>query len=156
MLLGGDINVYSVARAFWEQYRVKTTCFGKYRTGPAYRSRMIDYHPDPAIDTRPVFLEKVNAFAREHADKKIVLMGCGDGYVALIAQARDAGELEGNIIAPYAPFELMDQAQRKEVFYALCEKHGVPYPHTFTFTRAMLEPAGAPLAASMRSTFPSR
>ena len=29
VLLGGDINTYSVARAFYEQYRVKTYIFGK-------------------------------------------------------------------------------------------------------------------------------
>ncbi len=154
VLLGGDINVYSVARAFYEQYQVKTTCFGKYQTGPAFRSLMIDYHPDPKIDTPEVFLTTVNAFAREHADKKIVLMGCGDGYVALIAQAHDAGELAENIIAPYAPFELMDQAQRKEVFYELCEKHGVPYPHTLTFTRDMLSAEGEPIAALDAIDFP--
>lgn len=147
VLLGGDINVYSVARAFYEQYQVSSVCFGKYRTGPAYRSHMIDYHPNERIDTPAVFLETVNGFAQAHADKTIVLMGCGDSYVALIAQAKDAGSLAPNIVAPYGSFELMDQAQRKEFFYALCEKHGVPYPHTFTFTAAMLAPEGTELTA---------
>ena len=30
VLLGGDINTYSVARAFYEQYQVKTYIFGKF------------------------------------------------------------------------------------------------------------------------------
>ena len=137
VLLGGDINVYSVARAFFEQYGVRSVAFGKYHTGPAFRSLIVDYRPNERIDTREVFLPTVNAFAREHADKKIVLMGCGDNYVALIAQAKDKGELVGNIVAPYGPFEQMNSCQQKEVFYDLCEKHGVPYPHTFTFTAAM-------------------
>ena len=38
VLLGGDINAYSVARAFYEEYQVKSLVFGKYHTGPAYRS----------------------------------------------------------------------------------------------------------------------
>ena len=104
VLLGGDINVYSVARAFYEQYQVQSVAFGKYHTGPAYRSLLIDYRPNVKIDTEEVFLSTGNAFAREHADKKIVLMGCGDGYVALIARANDAGKLAENIIAPYGPF----------------------------------------------------
>ena len=30
MLFGGDINTYSVARAFYEQYQVQSHVFGKY------------------------------------------------------------------------------------------------------------------------------
>lgn len=154
VLLGGDINVYSVARAFYEQYQVQSVAFGKYHTGPAYRSLLIDYRPNEKIDTEEVFLSTVNAFAHEHADKKIVLMGCGDGYVALIARANDAGTLAENIIAPYGPFELMDSCQKKEVFYDLCEKHGVPYPHTFTFTAAMAADPARTAAALDALDFP--
>ncbi len=46
VLLGGDINAYSVARAFYEEYQVKSLVFGKYHTGPAYRSQIIDYTPE--------------------------------------------------------------------------------------------------------------
>lgn len=42
VLLGGDINTYSVARAFYEQYQVKTYIFGKFATGPSYGSKIID------------------------------------------------------------------------------------------------------------------
>ena len=51
VLLGGDINAYSVARAFYEEYQVKSLVFGKYQTGPAYRSQIIDYTPNVDIDT---------------------------------------------------------------------------------------------------------
>ena len=142
VLFGGDINAYSVARAFYEEYQVKSLVFGKYPTGPAYRSQIIDYTPNEPVDTMPVLLETLNGVARKNPDKKIVAMGCGDNYVALIAQAQDAGKLESNVVAPYGPYSVMEQCQKKEYFYELCEKHGVPYPHTFTFTRAMLDEAG--------------
>ena len=90
VLLGGDINAYSVARAFYEEYQVKSLVFGKYQTGPAYRSQIIDYTPNVDIDTMPVMLKTVNGIAQAHADKTIVLVGCGDNYVALVAQAKDA------------------------------------------------------------------
>ena len=90
VLLGGDINAYSVARAFYEEYQVKSLVFGKYQTGPAYRSQIIDYTPNVDIDTMPVMLRTVNGIAQAHADKTIVLVGCGDNYVALVAQAKDA------------------------------------------------------------------
>lgn len=88
---------------FYEEYQVKSLVFGKYQTGPAYRSQIIDYTPNVDIDTMPVMLKTVNGIAQAHADKTIVLVGCGDNYVALVAQAKDAHELADNIVAPYAP-----------------------------------------------------
>lgn len=135
VLLGGDINTYSVARAFYEQYQVKTYIFGKYPTGPSYQSRMIEYRANPKIDTDDYFLKTVHAFARKHKDKKIVLIGCGDSYVALISKHK--AELDDNIIAPYIDFDLMNSLQQKETFYKLCEKHGVDYPGTFVYKNGM-------------------
>ena len=135
VMLGGDINTYSVARAFYEQYQVKSYIFGKYPTGPSYNSKIIEYHPDPRIDTDDYFLETVNKFAKDHADKKIVLIGCGDSYVALVSKHKK--ELESNIIAPYIDFDLMDSLQQKELFYQLCEKHGVDYPGTLIYDQSM-------------------
>lgn len=133
--LGGDINTYSVARAFYEQYQVKTYVFGKYPAGPSYNSRITEYRANPKIDTDDYFLETVNSFAKEHADKKIVLIGCGDSYVALVS--RHKKELAENIIAPYIDFDLMDSLQQKSLFYELCEKHGIDYPGTLVHTKEM-------------------
>ena len=135
VLLGGDINTYSVARAFYEQYQVRTYIFGKYPTGPSYQSRMIEYHANPKIDTDDYFLKTIHSFARKHKDKKIILIGCGDSYVALISKHKD--QLDDNIIAPDIDFDLMNSLQQKETFYKLCEKHGVDYPGTFVFKNGM-------------------
>ena len=135
VLLGGDINTYSVARAFYEQYQVKTYIFGKFATGPSYGSKIIEYHPNPKIDTDDYFLQTVNGFAKKHKDKKIMLIGCGDSYVALISKKK--AELEKNIIAPYIDFDLMNSLQQKETFYKLCEKHGVDYPGTIIYDQSM-------------------
>ena len=135
VLLGGDINTYSVARAFYEQYQVKTYIFGKFPTGPSYNSRIIEYHANPKIDTDDFFLKTVNGFANNHNDKKIILIGCGDSYVALVSKHK--AELADNIIAPYIEFELMDSLQQKDTFYKLCEKHGVDYPGTLIYDKTM-------------------
>ncbi len=134
-LLGGDINTYSVARAFYEQYQVKSYVFGKYMTGPSYQSRITVYEGNPAIDTDDYFVERMNRFAAEHRDKKILLIGCGDSYVALAS--RHKKEFEQNVIVPYIDFDLMDSLQKKERFYRLCEKHGVGYPETIVYRKEM-------------------
>ena len=115
VLLGGDINTYSVARAFYEQYQVKSYVFGKYQTGPSYNSQITIYEANPAIDTDDYFIKRITRFAGAHTDKKILLIGCGDSYVALASRYKD--ELPENVIAPYINFELMDSLQQKERFY---------------------------------------
>ena len=118
MLFGGDINTYSVARAFYERYKVKSYTFGKFATGPSYQSRIIEYTPNPKIDTDEVFMKTVKSFCSKHADKTVVLVGCGDSYVALISKHKN--ELPKNTIAPYIDFDLMNSLQQKETFYKLC------------------------------------
>lgn len=133
--LGGDINTYSVARAFYEQYQVKTYVFGKYPSGPSYNSKITEYSANPNNDHDDFFLQNINGFAKKHADKKIVAIGCGDNYVALLS--RHKKELADNIIAPYIDFDLMDRLQHKKLFYELCEKHGIDYPGTIVYTKDM-------------------
>ena len=135
MLFGGDINTYSVARAFYERYKVKSYTFGKFATGPSYQSRIIEYTPNPKIDTDEVFMKTVKSFCSKHADKTVVLVGCGDSYVALISKHKN--ELSKNTIAPYIDFDLMNSLQQKETFYKLCEKHGVDYPGTIIHNKEM-------------------
>ena len=98
---------------FYEEYQVKSLVFGKYQTGPAYRSQIIDYTPNVDIDTMPVMIETVNGIAQANPDRKIILMGCGDNYVALAAQAQDAGQLASNVIAPMRPTACSSSARRR-------------------------------------------
>ena len=135
VLLGGDINTYSVARAFYEKYQVKSYVFGKYATGPSYQSRITEYHADARNEDDDYFLATVNGLAAKHADKTIVLVGCGDSYVALCSKHK--AELASNIIAPYIDFELMNSLQQKETFYKLCDKHGIDYPGTVIHSQEM-------------------
>ncbi|SEF53844.1 D-aspartate ligase [Eubacterium ruminantium] len=131
MLFGGDINTYSVARAFYEEYNVKSHVFGKFATGPSYGSRITEYTANDKIDTDEVFLDTVRKFCDAHKDKKVLTIGCGDSYTALIS--RNKNSLPENAIAPYIDFELMNSLQQKELFYKLCEKHGIDYPGTLVY-----------------------
>ena len=76
VILGGDINTYSVARAFYEEYKVKSYVFGKFNTGPSYQSRFTEYEGKLEIDQDDYFVKRMNRFAEEHKDKKILMVGC--------------------------------------------------------------------------------
>ncbi len=135
LLFGGDINVYSVARAFHEAYGVRSTCYGKYPSGPAYDSAIIDYRVCAQNEEPEVFCANVAEFAAAHGDAAVLVLGCGDSYVKLAAKFRDS--FPPNVIAPYAGGALIDSLIHKERFYKLCDEHGLAYPDTFVYRREM-------------------
>ena len=135
LLFAGDINVYSVARAFHELYGIRPHVFGKYATGPCSDAAIMHYTAVPAIDEQENFLPVVRKFAAAHKDETVLLLGCGDSYVELIS--RNKAELPENVVAPYIDNAVMNDLIHKEKFYALCEREGVDYPDTFVYRREM-------------------
>jgi len=135
LLFAGDINVYSVARAFHEEYGIISSAYGKYQTWPCSGSKIIDYIADPRADDQVVFIDLVKKFADRHCDKKVILLGCGDNYVQLIS--RNIPDLPENVIAPYVNIDDLNRYINKEKFYEMCEKSGIDYPDTFIHRKEM-------------------
>ncbi len=135
LLFGGDINVYSVARAFHEAYGVKSVAYGKYPSFPCFGSAILDYRVCPDNEDPAVFLQNVEAAAQEFQDRTLLLLGCGDSYVQLAARARDC--LPANVIAPYISGALLDELINKETFYQLCSRYGIDHPATFIYDKSM-------------------
>jgi len=135
LLFGGDINVYSVARAFHEAYGVKAIAYGKFFTFPCAHSAIIEYRTCRDNDDPAVFLKNVEQVCAEFPDKTVLVMGCGDSYVQLAAHLKD--QMPKNAIAPYIEGELLDRLINKEQFYALCDQHGIDHPATFIYDKSM-------------------
>lgn len=135
ILLGNDINTYSMARAFYEEYKIKTIVIGKSLTGPSCNSKIIEYHADQYLDRQEVFVNEINNMATKLANKKIILLACGDSYVELIIKNREL--LRENIIIPYIEEKLMQDLITKEKFYQMCEQYELNYPRTFVYKKMM-------------------
>ncbi len=135
LLFGGDINVYSVARAFHEAYGIKSIAYGKYQTFPCAFSAIIDYRICRENDQPEVFLRNIEKVCAEYADKTVLVIGCGDSYVQLAARLKD--KMPKNAIAPYIDGDLLDSLINKEQFYQLCDKHNIDYPATFIYDKSM-------------------
>jgi len=133
VLFGNDINVYSVARAFYEKYGLKSKCFCKALQSTCYLSEMIELEKVDKLDTKEIFLKTVNDYADKHKDKKILAIGCGDNYVKCLAANKES--FRDNVIAPYADYDFLESLMDKERFYELCEKHGIDYPKTYICTK---------------------
>lgn len=132
VLFGNDINVYSVARAFYEEYGVQSKVFGKALMGTCYKSKLVDFTEIKDLDNPEVMLELLNDFAMENTSKKILAIGCGDNYVKCLATNRD--NFKSNIVVPYADYAFLEELMDKEKFYNLCEKYGIDYPKTYICT----------------------
>ena len=113
LLFGGDINVYSVARAFHEAYGVKSVAFGKFHTFPCAFSSIIDYRTCPDNEDPAVFLSNVEKVALEFSHKTVIVLGCGDSYVQLCAHLKD--QFPRNVVAPYIDGALLDRLINKDV-----------------------------------------
>ena len=135
LLFGGDINVYSVARAFHEAYGVKSIAYGKFHTFPCAFSAIIDYRTCSENEEDEVFLQHVNEVCAQLPDKTVLVIGCGDSYVQLAARYKD--QMPANAIAPYIPGDLLDHLINKEYFYKLCDRHGIDHPATVIYDKSM-------------------
>lgn len=132
VLFGNDINVYSVARAFYEEYGVKSKCFCLAEKSTCYKSELVDLCKVARVDEKEVLVKTLNDFAKQHKDKKIIALGCGDSYVKCLSGGKNL--FEENVIAPYADLDFLEELIDKEHFYQLCEKHGIDYPKTYICT----------------------
>ncbi len=131
VMLGADLNCYNLARAFHEQYGVKSYAFGRYAIAPTKYSTIINFTIVPDIDNDAVMLDTLHRFADAHIGDKMLLFGCTDDYAAMIIRNRE--ELS-DFITPYPPLELFDSVAKKAEFYETCEKFGIPYPKTVVLT----------------------
>ncbi len=136
VLLGADLNCYNVARAFHEQYGVKSYAFGRYAVSATKYSKIIYFTQIADIDSEDVMLKTLRTFAEEHKGEKLVLFGCTDDYATLAARCRD--RLPEYII-PYPDAALQPVISKKAEFYEICDKYGIPYPDTVVTKTAMSE-----------------
>ena len=132
VLLGADLNCYSMARAFHEAYGVKSYAFGKYELGVTKKSRMIEFRAVPDLDSPDVCLRTLRDFAEARKEETLLVMGCTDEYAEFLIDHR--AELEDLYLVPYMKSELKEGLIDKADFYESCEKFGIPYPKTAVFS----------------------
>ena len=137
VLIGADMNCYSLARAFHEAYGVTSQAFGRWPMGDTKWSAIVRCTYIPDVDDPCVLLRTVTDYANARPDTTCIVMGCTDDYASLLMDLQD--KLPANCVAPYIAPALRDKLVNKADFYALCEQYAIPYPKTFV--------AEGPLAA---------
>lgn len=137
ILLGSDINVYGMARSFYEAYDVKSIAYASAALAPTRDSQIVTVQVTKNFDSDPVFIEKMRKVAAQlKDDTNYLLIPCGDGYAELVAKHRD--ELTQSFLCPGVDHELFTRLEDKVQFYEMCDKYGLPYPDTLIIRKEMV------------------
>lgn len=134
VVLGGDMNAYAVARAFFEEYGISTIVIGQNPIFPTANSSIVEayYYQDLLNDD--VLVEALTFVDEKYPDKKKILFGNTDYYARHITHNRDRiNAISDNFIIPIVDEEMFDKLFNKSSFYALCEKNGLEYPKSVDF-----------------------
>lgn len=129
VVLGGDMNTYGVARAFYEKYNKKTIVIGKHPLYPTHPSKIIEgYYYDKILED-DCLIESLTKLNEKYPSTKKILFGNTDFYVEHIMKNRKRIEsISNTYIIPMVDYSLFQELFCKETFYKLCEKYGLNYP----------------------------
>lgn len=134
VVLGGDMNSYAVARAFYEAYEIKTVILGQNPIFPTAYSHIVEGHYYKNLLEDDVLIQALQDVLAIYPDKKKILFGNTDYYVRHIIHNRARIEaLSDTFIIPIVEETKFDQLFSKSTFYELCEKHGLDYPKCTVF-----------------------
>ena len=129
VVLGGDMNTYGVARAFYEKYHKKTVVIGKHPLYPTHPSKIIEGYYYETILEDDTLIKALTELNNKYPNHKKILFGNTDFYVEHIMKNREKIEkISDTYIIPMVPYSMFKELFCKESFYKLCEKYGLTYP----------------------------
>ena len=131
VLLGGDLNAYSMAGAFFDAEGVPSEVFTREKLAVTNLSSYINIHVVPELDDCNVAVPILQSFAKSREGEKLLLVPCADWYVEMLEYARDA--LTGHFYFNIPRFELWRAVSDKSSFTELMDKYGIPHPKTEIF-----------------------
>ena len=139
VLLGSDMNVYGMARSFYELTGQPVDAYARIQLAPTRFSKIVTVHTVADFDSDPTFINTMLKLKEKYrrVDGKVLLIACGDTYAELISKHK--AELSDVFICPYVDYDLLKQLNDKENFYKMCDKYGLLYPKTKIITKQMYE-----------------
>lgn len=140
--LGGDMNCYGVARAFYEAYGVRTVMLGRTPIFPTARSGLFsDRLYDADLLDSDVLIRLLTEVEEKYPGVKKFVFATNDDYVRHIIHNKKAIEdISDDFIVPVISEELFDRLDDKDSFYEVCEEYGLPYPKSVVFDCVSDEP----------------
>lgn len=131
VLLGGDLNAYSMAASFADAEGLVSVCFARDKLAMCDLSSFTELHVIPELDDVNTAVPALVSFAEQRNGERFLLVPCADWYVELLEYARDA--LEGHYYFHIPDFEIWKTASDKASFTKIMDKYGIEHPKTEIF-----------------------
>ena len=137
VILGGDLNAYSVALSFKESLDVNSHVFTRYKCGATEGSRFITTHVSPDICDAKIALSELLSFKRDNSGSLLILIPSNDQYLEIMYEIEDKiADLYYYIIPRKEDyFKLTD----KLFFYSVLDKFSIRHPKSYAVTKSNLE-----------------
>lgn len=128
VILGSDINAYYMARCCYEEYKIKPFLIGKEYMNFTGTSKILNIFYEPNLWDTNIFRKTLEDFAKEHDDKKLILIGSNDFYIRLIVENK-------YLLEKYYKFysidlELLNNLLIKDNFYTAFSNSNLDFPET--------------------------
>lgn len=130
VLLGTDIGIYGLARAFHERYGVRSTVISRVVAGPVKNSRIIDAVDLGEDAARPETLAALERHGRGQAarGRTTLLMSNADTFSRMLSDHADW--LRQWYVVPAVDGGVLDLTADKIEFARVCTELGIPTPRT--------------------------
>lgn len=141
ILIGTDLNAYTMSISFHEEYGIKPVVVGKAPVPYTEGSTIIrKFYYTERIEDHKYFVGYLKALAKKYKKEyeKLLLIGTNDNYVTFIIENKEA--LEEDFEFSYPDAELVPELFLKKNFYRLAAEHGLNTPLTYFYSVREEEP----------------
>ena len=132
LLIGTDINAYSMARSYHEIYNKKVDVIGYEAMRFTENSKIMNFTYNNNLKNKKEFANILIEYAKENYDEKVLLVPCHDIYVRLVVENREKLEPYYKFNCP--SYEIVDSFLVKETFYKKYKNIGVDFPKTYFYS----------------------
>lgn len=129
IILGQDLGAYSVAKAFFDAFGVKSHAFGRYKCGISEFSRIIKIEFCSGYESIDTLLPELISFAKKKRNKELLLVPATDSYVEFVSENREELQKFYKFIIPDA--NLLRKLTDKAEFYTELQNFGIDFPDFF-------------------------
>ncbi len=131
LILGTDANAYYMARCTFEAYNKKAYLIGPSRLAFTKYSNILNikYEKDMWIETH--FLKILDDFAREHKDKKIILISTNETYTEFISKNKE--KIAACYVFNFPDIKVIKSLTNKEEFYKTYKNSPLIFPKTIYY-----------------------
>ncbi len=141
IILGTDINAYTMSISFHEKYGIKPVLVGRMAMAFTEGSSVIEkIHYVDNIEDGPQYANELHQIAAHYKQEyeNLILIGTNDFYVTFIIKNRD--QLGRDFVFNYINQDWLQKIYLKKNFYELCAKHGIDTPLTYFYDCSKAEP----------------